>query len=106
VAPAPRGQKASKNVKKIIDGKLYDTKKATEIGSDNYGQPGDFEYWAESLYVSASGRYFLAGEGGPPSRGPRSTLKPTPTPRTSRQRMRSAHPPGRVPPARLKGTRR
>jgi len=52
-------------MKKIINGKRYDTKKAVLIGSYEYSNPGDFNYISESLYVTPiSKSYFLAGEGG------------------------------------------
>ena len=57
-------------MKKIINGKRYDTASAIEIGS--YTSPGsssDFESWSGSLYrTKRSGQYFMAGEGGPMSR--------------------------------------
>jgi hypothetical protein len=62
-------------MKKIIDGKRYDTEKAILIGeatSDN-AYPGDFRYWEANLYrTPKSGRYFLAGNGGAMTRFARS----------------------------------
>lgn len=55
-------------MKKIINGKVYDTAKAHELGSDSYSYPRDFHYWAETLYQKRTGEYFLYGEGGPASR--------------------------------------
>lgn len=58
-------------MKKTINGIRYNTENATKIGEyDNlhYGADSitDFSYWTASLYVTPrSGRYFLAGEGGP-----------------------------------------
>lgn len=52
-------------MKAIIDGKRYDTEKATQIGnaSSNVGR-NDFGWWSESLYKTPrSGAFFLAGEG-------------------------------------------
>jgi hypothetical protein len=60
-------------MKKIINGKRYDTETATLIGSARYGYPSDFEYWAEDLYRKKTGEFFLYGEGGPMSRYSRST---------------------------------
>ena len=60
-------------MKKIINGKRYDTDTATLIGSASYGYPSDFEYWAEDLYRKKTGEFFLYGEGGPMSRYFRST---------------------------------
>ena len=54
-------------MKKIINGRLYDTSTATLIGSVNYSYPGDFEYWEENLYRKKTGEFFLYGEGGPMS---------------------------------------
>ena len=55
-------------MKKIISGKVYDTDKARELGSDSYSNPRDFHHWSETLYVKRTGEYFLHGEGGPASR--------------------------------------
>jgi hypothetical protein len=51
-------------MRKVIDGLLYDTKKAEVLGFDDYGYAGDFESWTERLYRTPKGAYFLAGEGG------------------------------------------
>lgn len=56
-------------MKKIINGKLYDTDTAREIASNDHGDgPRDFHYYAEALYKKRTGEYFLHGEGGPMSR--------------------------------------
>ena len=55
-------------MKKIINGKVYDTDKAKELGSDSYSNPRDFSHWSETLYVKRTGEFFLHGEGGPASR--------------------------------------
>lgn len=55
-------------MKKVIKGKLYDTEKATEVGSWHDGYPSDFRYVCETLYRKRTGEYFLHGEGGPMSR--------------------------------------
>ncbi len=60
-------------MKKIINGKLYDTATATLIGSDQYSNPGDFDYWCEILYRKKNGEYFLCGEGGARSQYSRQT---------------------------------
>ena len=53
-------------MKKIINGKLYDTDTAKGIASNYHGDgPRDFRYYAESLYRKRTGEYFLHGEGGP-----------------------------------------
>ena len=56
-------------MKKIINGKLYDTSTAKRIGADgSNGSHSDFNYWEETLYKKRTGEYFLHGEGGPRSR--------------------------------------
>lgn len=54
-------------MRKIIDGIRYDTNKAIEIGEYSSPHPvSDFQWWQAMLYrTPRSGRYFLAGEGGP-----------------------------------------
>lgn len=57
-------------MRKIIDGIRYDTTKATEIGSYEATCPmNDFHWFSETLYKAPrSGKFFIAGEGGPMSR--------------------------------------
>ena len=56
-------------MKKIINGKLYDTETAREIGCNSHGEgPRDFHWYAETLYKKRTGEYFLHGEGGPMTR--------------------------------------
>lgn len=52
-------------MKKIINGKLYDTDTAKEVGycTNGYGA-GDYLYYDESLYRKKTGEYFLYGSGG------------------------------------------
>lgn len=57
-------------MKRIIDGVRYSTGKAVVIGSyDNscvdVQSSSDFYWFSATLYRTDSGRYFLAGEGGP-----------------------------------------
>lgn len=53
-------------MKKIINGKVYETEKATKIGEyDNGGGWRDFNHIEETLYRKRTGEYFLHGEGGP-----------------------------------------
>jgi hypothetical protein len=53
----------------IINGKRYDTASARNIGScSSGGSTDDFHFWEENLYVTKTGVYFIAGEGGPLSR--------------------------------------
>lgn len=52
-------------MKKIINGKKYDTETAKRVGcwSNNYNW-GDFNWCAERLYKKKNGEFFLHGEGG------------------------------------------
>lgn len=53
-------------MKKIINGKLYNTETAKELGGwANYGSWRDFQHIEETLYRKKTGEYFLFGEGGP-----------------------------------------
>lgn len=61
-------------MKKIINGRRYDTGTAKEIGNANYnGSVTDFQWWDETLYLKRTGEFFIAGEGGPMSKYARST---------------------------------
>ena len=52
-------------MKKIINGKVYDTNKATRVGVwENGFNYGDFGYCSEDLYQKRTGEFFLHGEGG------------------------------------------
>jgi hypothetical protein len=55
-------------MKKIINGKRYDTDTAKILGSAGYSHPGDFSYWYEALYRKKTGEFFLHGVGGAMSR--------------------------------------
>ena len=55
-------------MKKIINGKLYDTDTAKSLGYAYHGSSNDFAYWCETLYKKRTGEFFLHGEGGPHSR--------------------------------------
>lgn len=56
-------------MKKIINGRVYDTEKAKELGTyANYGSWRDFSHFEETLYRKKTGEYFLFGEGGPMTR--------------------------------------
>ena len=52
-------------MRKVIDWKMYDTETATLLGEYAYGYGGDFDRIEEGLYRTKSGRYFIAGNGGP-----------------------------------------
>src|SRR5690606_40408270 len=55
-------------MKKIINGKRYDTETAQFIGSASYSNRTDFRFWSEELYRKKTGEFFLYGEGGPASK--------------------------------------
>ena len=56
-------------MKKIMNGKMYDTDKATALGYDTSGgTPRDLSWWKETLYQKRTGEFFLHGEGGPMTR--------------------------------------
>lgn len=56
-------------MKKIINGKLYDTETAKEIFCwSNNRSTRDFSHCAETLYKKRTGEYFLHGVGGPMSK--------------------------------------
>lgn len=60
-------------MKKIINGKMYNTEIAKEIATwNNSYNRGDFNYCEETLYKKKTGEYFLYGEGGALSRYARS----------------------------------
>lgn len=53
-------------MKKIINGKVYDTETAKEVGKwENYGSWRDFSHMEEILYQKRTGEFFLFGAGGP-----------------------------------------
>lgn len=53
-------------MKKIINGKVYDTEKAKAVGAwSNGGTWRDFDHREETLYRKKTGEFFLHGEGGP-----------------------------------------
>jgi hypothetical protein len=52
-------------MKKIIDGKTYNTETAERIGTwDNGLGYSDFRYCEEALYMTKKGAFFIKGEGG------------------------------------------
>ena len=59
-------------MKKIINGRLYNTGTAKPVGSTSYSYPGDFQHWAETLYLKKTGEFFLHGVGGALSKYSRS----------------------------------
>lgn len=56
-------------MKKVINGKVYNTETATQIANwDNGIYGSDFQACDETLYVTSKGAYFVHGEGGAMSR--------------------------------------
>lgn len=56
-------------MKKIINGKKYDTETATKKASAYAScSMSDFGYWEEELYQKRTGEFFLYGHGGPASK--------------------------------------
>ena len=55
-------------MRRIINGKAYDTSTAKEVGNYSYLYPGEFDYVEETLYLKKTGEFFLYGEGGARSR--------------------------------------
>lgn len=55
-------------MKKIINGRRYDTETAKLVGHTSYSTPGDFNYWCEDLYLKRTGEFFIHGQGGPMSK--------------------------------------
>ena len=51
-------------MKKIINGKMYDTETAKAIKNATSGEPRSFDWCQETLYRKRTGEYFLAGKGG------------------------------------------
>ena len=51
-------------MKKIINGKMYDTDTATEICKYSSGMYGDFECIKQTLYKKKTGEFFLESYGG------------------------------------------
>lgn len=52
-------------MKRVIKGKLYNTKTAARVGAwDNGYYTNDFNYCSEDLYQKKTGEFFLHGEGG------------------------------------------
>lgn len=64
-----RGKTGGEAMKKIINGKRYNTETAEALAKWNNGLgPRDFNHVYETLYRTPNGNYFLFGEGGPASR--------------------------------------
>lgn len=54
-------------MKKIINGKKYNTETAECLGSDSHLYRGDLDFWNKELYRKKTGEFFIYGEGGPRS---------------------------------------
>ena len=54
-------------MKRIIEGKTYNTATAEEVATFRDGTPSDWRHVEEALYVTKKGAWFLAGAGGPMS---------------------------------------
>ena len=52
-------------MKRVIDGKLYNTETAEEIASFCSGQCGDFNFYEAIMYRTKKGALFLYESGGP-----------------------------------------
>ena len=50
-------------MKKYINGKVYDTETAREIGGASHYGKSDYKWYEETLYRKKTGEYFLYGEG-------------------------------------------
>lgn len=50
-------------MKRIIDGRRYDTSTAEEIATATHGYKNEFSYYEETLYCKRTGEYFLYGYG-------------------------------------------
>lgn len=50
-------------MKKIVDGKRYDTMRATEIACHQTSNKSQFDWCEETLYRTKRGRWFLVGQG-------------------------------------------
>ena len=55
-------------MKKVINGRRYDTDTAHVLASDSYSNTKDDNFWEETLYRKNTGEFFLYGVGGPLSK--------------------------------------
>lgn len=51
-------------MKKVVNGKLYDTKSAELFCEYSFSNPGDFKHVYEALYKSPNGQFFIEYSGG------------------------------------------
>ena len=54
-------------MKRIIDGKTYNTETATLVCEWSEGYLNDHKMYQEGIYITKNGRWFRAGAGGPAS---------------------------------------
>lgn len=60
-------------MKRVIEGKIYNTETATEICDISRGNSGDFDHINAELYKTKKGAFFIAGWGGASTGFARST---------------------------------
>lgn len=51
-------------MRKIIDRKVYDTEKSTQLGHKHVGEFGQSDGYEEQLFITKSGSHFIYGIGG------------------------------------------
>ena len=51
-------------MRKVIEGKRYDTETDKQVAGGYYSNYGEFQYWCEELYRTREGNWFVYGEGG------------------------------------------
>lgn len=61
-------------MRKIINGRRYDTATAKLVGTYETGYIGDFDWRNEKLYMKSTGEFFLAGKGGARTHWSRRTI--------------------------------
>lgn len=61
---ARAAEKENNEVKKVINGKRYDTTTAKMVARRRHGIPGGLDYLCEEIYRKSTGEFFLHGEGG------------------------------------------
>lgn len=63
----PQDDRGERNIdmKKIVNGKMYNTETAECVAHYSFGRSSDFEYVYEGLFVKKTGEWFLHGCGGP-----------------------------------------
>lgn len=61
-------------MRKIINGRRYDTATAKLVGTYETGYIGDFDWLDEKLYQKTTGEFFLSGEGGAKTRWANRTI--------------------------------